>query len=450
MMKKRIGILAETLQSLTPRGACRVARAFAEQLADSDEFDFVCLQNRLPNQVEITYEAYPLKDWLAQNPIYVPSVTPEPLRAAKDILKPVVKQVTPPLLLDLLKRLRAAIAKQQAKSKIQSLTPTASTIASPIISSTLVTLSDLDALLNFWWFSSDENTYILPIERYDTKIFGWFLDAIPLRVSSDIYTVGVSLEALMNLISAIVAKSDKIICISANSERDLHAFFPQAIGKTHVIPCGHYPQRFQLAGDSQTAETTLEKFNIDPNIPYFVCVGLYESSKNIINIFRACKYLRATQPNLDFQLVLVGQRSRDRALKWFLHQTQKTVRVICTDYASDPEVAALVSKAEALLYPSLWEGFGMPTLEAMSAGTLVITSDLSSLPEVCGEHAIYCDPYDPESIAAAMQFCLEMPPQEREKKVSKARYYASKFTWSSATKQLLEFLRVELYVSKLK
>ena len=94
-------------------------------------------------------------------------------------------------------------------------------------------------------------------------------------------------------------------------------------------------------------------------------------------------------------------------------------------------LSALLAGCDCFVYPSLWEGFGIPVLEAMSAGVPVVCSDTASLPEVAGAHAFYCDPYEPRSIAGAVNRVLELAPAERESRTAAARAWASRFTWDA-------------------
>ena len=110
---------------------------------------------------------------------------------------------------------------------------------------------------------------------------------------------------------------------------------------------------------------------------------------------------------------------------------------------SEGSLPALLSECDCFVYPSLWEGFGIPVLEAMSAGVPVVCSDLASLPEVAGPHAIYCDPYDPQSIAAAVNRALAMPSTERKEHVAAARDWSARFTWDATANQFRAVLMTE-------
>jgi glycosyltransferase involved in cell wall biosynthesis len=101
----------------------------------------------------------------------------------------------------------------------------------------------------------------------------------------------------------------------------------------------------------------------------------------------------------------------------------------------------LLHGCDCFVYPSLWEGFGIPVLEAMSAGVPVVCSDLASLPEVAGPHAFYCDPYEPRTIAEAVSRALALPGAERESRVDAARTWASRFTWDATADRFHDIIR---------
>jgi glycosyltransferase involved in cell wall biosynthesis len=113
--------------------------------------------------------------------------------------------------------------------------------------------------------------------------------------------------------------------------------------------------------------------------------------------------------------------------------------VVLLGHVSDEELAALYQQCRVFCYPSLYEGFGLPVLEAMSAGAAVITSDVSSLPEVAGDAALYADPYDRRAIRNAITRLLDSP-GEREVLQRRARERAAKFSWDRTAERALAHL----------
>jgi glycosyltransferase involved in cell wall biosynthesis len=120
--------------------------------------------------------------------------------------------------------------------------------------------------------------------------------------------------------------------------------------------------------------------------------------------------------------------------------TEVRGRVHRTGYVSEPDKVALLSGAEAFLYPSLYEGFGLPVLEAMACGTPVVTSDVSSLPEVGGDAAVLVDPADPEAIAAGIDRVLS-DRDLRERLQSAGLERAGQLTWEETARRTAAVLR---------
>jgi glycosyltransferase involved in cell wall biosynthesis len=110
-----------------------------------------------------------------------------------------------------------------------------------------------------------------------------------------------------------------------------------------------------------------------------------------------------------------------------------------TGYVTDAELRALYEGASCFVLPSLYEGFGLPALEAMSCGCPVIASNTASLPEVCGDGALLCDPRDPKDIAARISFLLDQP-GERERLRQRGMARAGEFTWRRSIQTLLDIL----------
>jgi glycosyltransferase involved in cell wall biosynthesis len=115
-------------------------------------------------------------------------------------------------------------------------------------------------------------------------------------------------------------------------------------------------------------------------------------------------------------------------------------RVIMTGYVSDEDKHVLVAGARALAYPSLYEGFGFPVIEAMAAGTPVLTSNVSSLPEVAGEDAVLVDPKDVPAIADGLRRVLE-DDELRSRLIGPGRARAAGFTWEATARRTAEVLR---------
>lgn len=172
---------------------------------------------------------------------------------------------------------------------------------------------------------------------------------------------------------------------------------------------------------------------------YILSVGTLQPRKNFVRLIQAYSRIAAKYP--DLTLVIVGKKGwlyEDILLAPKKHGVAE--RVYFMDFVSDRDLSALYKNAKAFALPSLYEGFGIPVLEAMSLGTPVIVSNTSSLPEVAGEAGIYVDPESVESIADGLTLALSENRDAAKKRMVAARKQVEKFTWEKAAKQTLEVL----------
>lgn len=170
---------------------------------------------------------------------------------------------------------------------------------------------------------------------------------------------------------------------------------------------------------------------------YILSVGTLQPRKNFTRLIEAFSQISPKYPGLS--LVIVGKKG------WLYEEILAAPkkhgvesRVQFLNFVSDEELSALYKHAKAFALPSLYEGFGLPVLEAMSFGTPVVVSNVSSLPEIAGEAGIYVDPEDLESIAKGLVEALEG--KSRDERARAAKTQVKKFTWEKAARQTLEVL----------
>lgn len=229
-------------------------------------------------------------------------------------------------------------------------------------------------------------------------------------------------------------RATRIIAVSECTKRDLIELYGVSAEKVDVIPLGVDTEIFRPPLPD-AVEAVRQRFGIDG--PYLLFLGAIERRKNIPAIIRAFAQLdAATRP----RLVLAGgsvpwdpmaSRALRSGLEFLPRDTRK--RIIITGYVSDPEKVALLGGAEALVYPSFYEGFGLPAVEAMACGTPVLTSNVSALPEVVGDAAILVDPRDDDAITEAMRQILQDESLRRRLRVAgPAR--AAAFRWDETAR----------------
>lgn len=192
----------------------------------------------------------------------------------------------------------------------------------------------------------------------------------------------------------ILTQAQHIICNSYSTAKDISEFYRISVSKiTPVL----------LAYDNNHFRPFPEKLETDTNRkPYFLYLGRHDKYKNINRLVTA---FAALANNRDYELWLAGPTDQRFTpnLRVQITELGITDQVKILDYVNYNELPKIISNALAFVFPSLWEGFGFPVLEAMACGTPVITSNLSSLPEVTCDAAILINPYNVQEITAAMQ-----------------------------------------------
>jgi len=191
----------------------------------------------------------------------------------------------------------------------------------------------------------------------------------------------------------------KIIAVSEATKQDIVKYLDIPESKIKVI---HEAVANRISPVKEINKIDAIKAKYDITRPFFMYVGQWRKHKNLVKLIRAFATFRHRY-DLDYQLVLVGRPDP------LAPEVQKTINqlnlqshVVLTGYVADNDIGAFYSAAEAFVFPSLYEGFGLPPLEAMAAGTPVISSNASVMPEVLGDAAIYFDPENIEDIAAKM------------------------------------------------
>ncbi|MDM8528263.1 glycosyltransferase family 1 protein [Anaerolineales bacterium HSG24] len=176
------------------------------------------------------------------------------------------------------------------------------------------------------------------------------------------------------------------------------------------------------------------------NDDYLLCIGTLQPRKNLLRLLEAFSMVSRALENRQIKLVLAGGHG-------WLHdeifarteQLGLTEQVIFPGYIAEVDKAALLSGALAYLFPSLYEGFGLPVLEAMSCGTPVLTSRTSSLPEVAGDAALLVDPHDTQAIAIDL-IALLTNPMLRERLIERGYQQIQNFSWSTTAEQIWQVL----------
>jgi glycosyltransferase involved in cell wall biosynthesis len=236
------------------------------------------------------------------------------------------------------------------------------------------------------------------------------------------------------LLPRLAKRVQHIIAISEYTKERVIDLLGVPSSRITVIPNG-VDDRFFPRSEAEI-ETMRQTLGIDRD-RYVLCVGSLEPRKNLARLLDAWR-IAQNQVDEDIELVVAGARGNSRVFGSVAIEPVPA-RVHFTGYVPNEYLPALYSGALAMAYPSLYEGFGLPPLEAMACGTPVITSKGSSLPEVVGDCAQLVDPSKTESIAESLVRVLSNGTL-RESMSSAGLERAARFTWDSTAKQTLEVL----------
>ena len=248
-----------------------------------------------------------------------------------------------------------------------------------------------------------------------------------------------NLEFLRKFVPPGVERADRIIAVSEFTRSELIHYYPAAEGKTEVVHHG-VDQEFARPISAEEMDTARKKYSLPEN--YILAVGTIEPRKNIQGLLKACRILFDKHSDID--LVLCGSKG------WKCDELVNEImggnlskRIRWTGYVDQQELPALYSGARLFVYPSLYEGFGLPCLEAMAAGVPVVSSGTTSVLEVVGDTAIKIEPENPESIADGILRLLSDQTLAGNL-VQQAKTRATRFTWQSTARQTLQIYKTLL------
>ena len=233
-------------------------------------------------------------------------------------------------------------------------------------------------------------------------------------------------------ISLAARRATRIMTVSESSKRDILRFVDTQPEKIDVI-YNAYDERFAIEPCEDEVARVRERYQLHG--PFVLYAGNVKPHKNLERLIDAFDLLR--QRGLDhLKLVLIGDEiSKYTALRRAVHQHQLHKYVRFLGYLPEETLAVMYRLAGVFVFPSLYEGFGLPPLEAMASGTPVVTSNVSSMPEVAGDAAVLVDPYDPEAIADGIHRVLT-DEQLRRTLVLKGIARAGQFSWEQSVRRV--------------
>jgi len=228
-----------------------------------------------------------------------------------------------------------------------------------------------------------------------------------------------------------------IVADSLATQQDLVDFYDADPRKIDVVFLGRDESLVPVT-NANVIKQTREKYRIEGD--YLLYLGTLHPRKNLVRLVEAFHQAGTALQNGEIKLVIAGKKGwLYDAIFERVRQLGLTNQVIFTGYIQDRDKPALLSGALAYVFPSLYEGFGLPVLEAMACGTPVLTSNISSLPEVAGESALLVDPHNTADIAGGLTQLIA-DSDLRQQLIAQGYQQIQKFSWQKAAAQVFELL----------
>ncbi len=223
-----------------------------------------------------------------------------------------------------------------------------------------------------------------------------------------------------------VKHAKKIIVPSSTTKKDLIKFYKANPDKITVIPLGYKSGAGDMATKSQQLKTN----------SYFLFIGRIETKKNVQTLIKAFQAINKKHPKI--KLVLAGRPGiGGKNIVETIHELSLRKNIITTGYISDADKQALLNNCLCFVFPSLFEGFGIPLLEAMDAGVPIITSKIPTSYEIAKENALFFDPFNVKGLVKNMEMIINEK-DLREKLTTKHAQTLKKYSWRNCAKRTLE------------
>ncbi|MBT9315237.1 glycosyltransferase family 4 protein [Leptothoe spongobia] len=242
-------------------------------------------------------------------------------------------------------------------------------------------------------------------------------------------------------IDSIRLEQDWVICDSESTRQDFCKLVPMDPSRVFTAHLAAMRDCFPIT-DTELIDQILKQYKI-PETPYFLTLSTLEPRKNLSVLIKSFLELIQADPSLDVNLVLVGPSGwkNNSLFQIIAEHPQLESRIFFTGYVPDRDLNALYSGCLSFVYPSLYEGFGLPPLEAMQCGAPVITSNTSSLPEVVGNAGIMVDPHSINELCQALWSVAtdsSLRTDMRQQSIQQAR----QFSWQTCVDQVVDVYRL--------
>lgn len=229
-------------------------------------------------------------------------------------------------------------------------------------------------------------------------------------------------------------KAKHIIAISENTKKDIQ----KAYGKRQADITVAYPG-FTKKKVSVSPRTVLRQMNVVS--PYILYVGTIQPRKNLVRAIKAFELIHSMKKHGKLRFVIAGKTGwHEEEFTKALQQSPARPHIRVLGYVTDEQKYALYGSAEASILVGLYEGFGIPPLESLAAGTTPVVSGNSSLPEVIGDAGVLVDPYDVKDIARGILEVVEYTPERKQRMRARGKAQVERFSWKETGRIILDVL----------
>ena len=290
--------------------------------------------------------------------------------------------------------------------------------------------------LNFVFTRKMDLFHGLDARMYDSKRVKNVVTIHDIPQHSNQYSGTRHPEKKIRRYEGIMARADRIIVDSEYTKADILRFYSVPEERIDVVHLG-VEEHVRTAGEEEM-RAALSRYGV--RVPYLLHVGRIEKKKNLCRTLEAYAGIKKRLSD-PMQIVLAGTPGPGgEEVFEAIERLNLNEEVHLAGYVRQEDLPALYSGAMVFLFPSLYEGFGMPVLEAMACGAPVLTSNVTSLPEVAGDAAVQVNPLDVGSIATGILRLVE-DPALREQCVRKGLERAREFTWEKTARETLAVYR---------
>jgi glycosyltransferase involved in cell wall biosynthesis len=291
-----------------------------------------------------------------------------------------------------------------------------------LLSTPWVVFDQLPLFLLLRFMNYGFSSGILPRSKWIQVIYDFVIYACP----EDNDYPSASLKLYNKFKKNFVEVPARYITISKSTKRDAMRYWDLPVNKITVIHLGSF-----VASMAPRTNFGSKKVLIISDIA---------PRKNQVRLIKAFELVHRENPQCGAELIIVGHMRKNvpefESTLQDIRERNEGIKITFAGYLTDSEILALYDQADVFVYPSLYEGFGLPVLEAMACGCPIIASNISSLPEVVGEAGLLVDPYDVEALAQAISTVLKDDDLKREMSV-KSIAQARRFSWEKASSDYL-------------